>query len=212
MGFNLSHFDLTAFVIDMAVLVIAITLHEFAHAITADRLGDPTPRRDGRISLLPPDHLEPAGTVMMVLSSLTGFGIGWGKPVMVDTRYFRHPARDNALVSLAGPVSNLLQATVFALIIRFVGVASPVMGAFLSAGVLINLSLAFFNLIPISPLDGSWILMAVLPRDMAATYYHWMQRYGALVFLGLVFFFPGVLMHIIGPPVNYVAQVLVGGI
>src|ERR1041385_4814712 len=108
MGVDFSNFDLTRFILMMAVLIIAITIHEFAHAITADRLGDPTPRRQGRISLLPPDHLDPLGTVMMVLSSLTGCGIGWGKPVQTNPGNFRTPRKDQGIVAIAGPISNVL--------------------------------------------------------------------------------------------------------
>jgi Zn-dependent protease len=212
-----SHFDLQIFIISMAVLILAITLHEFAHAITADRLGDPTPRRDGRISLLPPDHLEPFGTVMMVVSAIAGFGLGWGKPVMTNPRNFRKPRRDQAIVAVAGPVSNILQAVVFAMVIRLMDtplldlLRSP-LGLFLLYGVTINLGLAFFNLIPITPLDGSWIITAVLPYDQAMAYWRWMQMYGPYVFLGLIFLAPGVLSGLIGPPVRAVADLLLRGV
>jgi Zn-dependent protease len=211
---HFGQFDITEFIIKMAVLVLAITIHEFAHAITADRLGDPTPRSQGRISLLPPDHLDPVGTLMMVLSSIAGVGIGWGKPVMVNPRNFRNPIRDQAIVSAAGPASNILQAAAFAAIIRYTGALSPAssLEMLLQMGVMINLSLAFFNLIPLMPLDGSWILMAVLPRDLAARYHDWMVAYGALVFLGLVLLAPQVIWSLIGPPVAFMAQLLLGAL
>src|SRR4051812_20105175 len=116
-----SDFDLQRFVIRMAVVVIAITIHEFAHAITADRLGDPTPRRQGRLTLFPTDHLDPIGTIMMVVSALSGYGFGWGKPVQTNPLNFRKPIRDGAIVAIAGPISNILQALVFAVIIHFRG-------------------------------------------------------------------------------------------
>lgn len=219
-------FDPTAFIIRMAVLILAITIHEFAHAFSADRLGDPTPRRQGRISLLPPDHLDPVGTIMMVLSSLTGFGIGWGKPVMVNPMNFRNPLRDHALVSVAGPVSNLLQASVFAVLLRSSGAITPDMRLYdvflmtghgaspvvslLFMGVIINLSLAFFNLVPLAPLDGSWIMMAILPRDLSIRYTEWMMRYGQMVFLLLVLMAPGVLSSLISPPMWATARILLG--
>ena len=129
---------------------------------------------------------------------------------MVDTRYFKHPARDDALVSVAGPLSNLLQATVFAMIIRFGGPFEGPLATILYAGLWINLSLACFNLIPISPLDGSWIMMALLPRDLSLSYSHWMQRYGTLVFIGVVCLQPRLLGMLIGPTVRYMAGFLLG--
>jgi Zn-dependent protease len=214
MGIDLNSFDFQKFILEMAVLIIAITIHEFAHAFSADKLGDPTPRRQGRISLLPPDHLDPVGTIMMVISSISGFGIGWGKPVMTNPSNFRNPRRDGAIVAIAGPISNILQAIVYAAIIRLTGntlftlQASP-LGVFLYYGVIVNLSLAFFNLIPIAPLDGHWIMSAILPYEQSVAYMAWMRAYGPFVFLGLIFLAPGLLNKIIGPPVFYCFKVLV---
>jgi len=201
--------DFQHIVIVLANLILAITVHEFSHAFSADRLGDPTPRRQGRISLLPPDHLDPIGTIMMVITTITGFGIGWGKPVMVNPGNFRNPRRDNGVVAIAGPLSNVVLATLFALVLRF-GVVSTesMLGAFLLAGVLVNLSLFVFNLLPISPLDGSSVLTALLPHDLAMRYRGWMQAYGPLVFLALVLLFPRVLGMVIGPPVDAMMRLL----
>lgn len=201
MGRDFSNFDLQQFIITMGVLVLAITIHEFAHAITADRLGDPTPRRDGRISLFPTDHLDPIGTMMMFLSSLFGVGIGWGKPVMTNPGNFRSPRRDSAIVAIAGPISNILQAIVFAVILRLLSPseeATPI-SSLLQIGVLLNLCLAFFNLIPIAPLDGHWIMAAILPHEVGDRYMHWMRMYGPMIFIGLVLIFPRVLWQIYGP-------------
>src|ERR1043166_5031875 len=190
MGLDLSNFNWQYFALRMAILVIAITVHEFAHAITADKLGDHTPRTQGRISLLPPDHLDPVGTVMMVLSSLVGFGIGWGKPVQTNPGNFRSPRRDQSIVAIAGPISNIIQAIIFALIIRFALSSEPssAVQMFLFFGVSINLSLAFFNLIPIFPLDGWWIMQAILPHELSRRYYNWMITYGQMLFIGLIIF------------------------
>lgn len=207
----LSNFNLNDFIITMSVLIVAITVHEFAHAFTADRLGDPTPRRQGRISLLPPDHLDPVGTLMMAITSITGFGIGWGKPVQTNPGNFRDPRRDQGIVALAGPVSNILQAIVFAVALRVAGTEPSILTTFLYMGVLVNLGLAFFNLLPISPLDGNWIMTALLPRQMAAAYSRWMMQYGPLVFLGIVFLFPRLIFILIGPPVQAVARILLPG-
>ncbi len=199
----------------MAVLIIAITIHEFAHAFTADRLGDDTPRRQGRISLLPPDHLDPLGTIMMAITAWFGFGIGWGKPVMTNPANFRSPRRDQGIVAAAGPLSNLLQAVVFAGVVRltgnepFSGTITP-FGLFLVTGVIVNLALMVFNLLPLKPLDGSWIVTAMLPGQMAYRYEVWMLRYGPMVFLLLVVVFRGALGAIIGPPVRFLSSLLLG--
>jgi Zn-dependent protease len=199
------HRDLSVILIQLVVLVFAITLHEFAHAITADRLGDPTPRRQGRISILPPDHLDPIGTVMMILTTITGFGIGWGKPVMINPMNFRNPRKGNGIVAAAGPISNILQACVYAALFH----AATGFGAgeltmvFLLYGVVINLSLAFFNLIPVGPLDGASVLTAYLPQRQAWAFHAWTQRYGMMAFLALILIGSqiGLLSQIIGPPV-----------
>ena len=112
-------FDPYRFVLTMAALVICITVHEFAHAYSAYRAGDDTPRLQGRISLNPLDHLDPVGTIMMVVSSISGFGIGWGKAVQINPYNFRHPRWDNLRVSLWGPLSNILTAAAVGTIYRF---------------------------------------------------------------------------------------------
>ena len=198
-----SDFNPREFLIRMAVLVLAITVHEFFHAITADRLGDPTPRRQGRLTLFPTDHLDPVGTIMMVVSSISGFGIGWGRPVLTNPLNFRKPVRDGAIVAIAGPFSNILQALVYAVIMHFMGgpsLDSPV-GFFIFMGMFINVSLAFFNMLPIGPLDGHWVIQALLPRDIAERYYRWNLQYGGFIFLGLVLFGGSFLGRLIGPAI-----------
>jgi len=209
---------ITSFLITMAILIIGVTLHEFAHAFAADRLGDDTPRRQGRLSLLPPDHLDPLGTLMMALTAWFGFGLGWGKPVLTNPSRFRNPRRDQGVVAFAGPLSNILQAVAFALVIRFIpglvrdsgGYLSP-LGMFLILGVTINLALAFFNLLPLSPLDGSWIVTALLPARQAYAYQTWMARYGPLVFLLLVLVFRDLVGVILEPPVAFARDLLLSG-
>lgn len=210
--FNLQHFIMT-----MVVLVVALTIHEFAHAITADRLGDPTPRSQGRISLWPTDHLDPIGSIMILVSSLTGFGIGWGKPVMCNDRNFRNPRRDGAIVAVAGPISNILQACAFALLLHLLartGAATGPLFQLVIIGIVVNLSLAFFNLMPIGPLDGHWIMIALLPHTQAAAYRYWNQSAGMIVFLLLIFVGSqmGLIGAIIGPPVSFVMGLLLTGL
>ncbi len=169
-----------AFILSWLVAVtIALTVHEFAHAKVADMAGDGTPRAMGRVSLNPIDHYDPIGTTMIVL-----FGFGWGKPVPINPTNFGYPRRDDALVALAGPGTNIIAAVLFALPLRF-GFAGEY-GQVLQLIVLINLFLAFFNLIPVFPLDGSHILQAILPYEKARIYSGFMQRYGMLLLILII--------------------------
>jgi len=163
-------------------LIIALTIHEFSHSLAADRLGDPTPRSQGRLTLNPLAHLDPLGTLMLIIAHF-----GWGKPVPIDPYNFRSPRRDELLVSLAGPSSNLILALLFTLAIRLF---SP---PFLAATVLflfiqVNVYLAIFNLLPIPPLDGSKIFLNLLPPDIAATWEEALTRYGPILLIILIFF------------------------
>lgn len=207
----------------MAALIICITIHEFAHAYSAYRAGDDTPRRAGRISLNPLDHLDPMGTVMMVVTAIAGFGIGWGKPVGINPYNFRHPRWDNLRVSLWGPMSNILTAVVTGTALRilfhkiYAGgmVPSPVLEnvvMFLITLTLISIGLAVFNLIPISPLDGSHILSALLPLEMARHYDRVMAQYGMFIFLGLILAGGQLLPAILGPPRHFLWNLVTGGL
>jgi Zn-dependent protease len=197
----------------MLILIIAITIHEFAHAIAADRLGDDTPRSQGRLSINPIDHLDPLGTLMMAVSTYTGFGIGWGKPVMTHPDRFRHPRRDILLVAVAGPFSNILQALLFAGAVRLNDAQGwMVPGSpgdqLLTTGILINLALTFFNLIPIPPLDGSKVFSALLPVKHAQVYDQFMGTFGLIIFMVLAF--TRLSTYLIGPPVFYFYTLLAG--
>ena len=207
------HPEVMSFIVTMLVLILAITIHEFAHALAADRLGDDTPRSQGRISINPVDHLDPLGTLMMAITTYTGFGIGWGRPVQTRPSAFRHPRRDLLLVAGAGPVSNVLQALVFAAAVRlnsahdWLPPGSPG-EALLTTGIWINLVLTFFNLIPIPPLDGSKVLSALLPIRHAENYDHFMATFGLILF-GLLAF-THLATYIIEPPVAYFFSLLSG--
>ena len=196
----------------LLAFVLCITVHEFAHAIAADRLGDPTPRRQGRISLNPIDHLDPLGTLMVVLMVVTGArGIGWGKAVQVNPANFRHPRRDMMLVAAAGPFSNLVFAAVLAVVTRlFAPKMTPSLTEFMVYMVYMNIGLMFFNLIPIAPLDGSKILSGLLPADAAYRYELAMFRFGPILLLALVFLVPGVLSVLVGMPTLLVVSRLLG--
>jgi Zn-dependent protease len=170
----LADLDFTEILLAFLVLISSLTFHEAAHAWMANRLGDPTARMLGRLSLNPAVHVELIGTIVFPLIALmTGVPlIGWAKPVPVDPRNLRQPRRDFAIVALAGPVSNLLLASVGAMVLKVLVAGGfgvqPIFGEFLIRFVLINVLLAVFNMIPIPPLDGGNVLMGLLPEPLAA--------------------------------------------
>lgn len=160
-------------------LLLAITIHEFSHALAADLLGDPNPRSNGRLTLNPLAHLDPLGSL-----SLLFFGFGWGKPVETVVSNLRQPRRDIAIISFAGPLSNLLLAVILALILSFT--SSPFLASFLSTVIYVNLTLAIFNLLPVYPLDGEKILLGLLPRQTAFEFQSITRRYGTIILLFLI--------------------------
>lgn len=183
-------------------LLISLAIHEASHAFTADQLGDPTARSLGRLTLNPLAHLDPAGTIALVVSSLFGYGIGWGKPVPVNPYNLRRgplatlpngPLIGMAIVALAGPVSNLLQAIVGAQVLRLGVLPSE----FVSTFIFVNVLLAVFNLIPIPPLDGYRVLLGLLPTGPAYRLAR-LEAWGPGVLILLVFMAPGILQSILG--------------
>jgi Zn-dependent protease len=210
--------DILAAALGFGVLLISLTVHEAAHAWTADRLGDPTARALGRVSLNPAVHVDPIGTLLLPLIAAISHLplIGWAKPVPVNTRNLRDPRRDFMLVAAAGPISNLLQACLAALLLRVYLAAAPGDSA-LTAGPLpalqialllavqINLLLAFFNLIPVPPLDGGNVLLGLLPPNLARTYSR-LRQYGFIVLYALML--TGVASAIIMPPTDFFLRIL----
>ncbi|MCF6355506.1 MAG: site-2 protease family protein [Candidatus Polarisedimenticolaceae bacterium] len=200
-------------------VLFAITVHEAAHGWVANRLGDPTAKQQGRVTLNPIKHIDPLGTVILPLGMylLTGFLFGWAKPVPVDWRNLRNPRRDMALVAIAGPASNLVMALLWALSMQ-VGislleslpwVAYPLiyMG---TAGIMINSILLVLNLLPILPLDGGRIVASLLPAKLAAPYAR-MEPWGLFIIVGLLA--TGMLGSILGPVLStfqYLITSLVG--
>ncbi len=167
----------------------AITVHEYAHAWMADRLGDPTARLAGRLTLNPLKHLDPIGTLLFFIVR-----IGWAKPVPVQPLSFRHPRRDMALVAIAGPVSNVLSAFFFGFLARLLPLGGP-WHLLLVYFVYINLVLAFFNLIPLFPLDGWTVLKFFLPHE---PWVYTLERSGPILLLLLLVMPAFVGFHPIG--------------
>lgn len=194
----------------LLALIIAIPIHEFAHALSAVNNGDDGPRRANRLSIMPWDHFDPFGAFFCIMSAITGFGIGWGKPVMVNPNVLHNPKWGMCKIAAWGPTSNLLLAILFALPIRF-GVAQGQAGMLLYYFVVVNLSLMLFNLIPIGPLDGAKVLVAFLPDRLAFEFTRFMERYGMLMLFGLIFFGQGLLDILIGVPLVRILLFLLGG-
>jgi Zn-dependent protease len=177
-------------------VIFAITVHEVAHGWVAKKYGDNTASRLGRLTLNPVKHVDLFGTIIvpgLLLMTGTGFIFGWAKPVPVDASNFKRPLQDMAIVALAGPVSNLIMAFIWALIIRlgiFIGTNAEAISLPLIytgvAGISINLVLAMINLLPIPPLDGSRILTGILPSYWAWQYNR-LERYGFILLLVLLY-------------------------
>lgn len=183
-------------------LLLAISVHEFAHAFLADRFGDPTPRLAGRVTLNPLAHLDPLGTLTLIL-----FRFGWGKPVPVNNRYFRNPILDEIQVSLAGPFANLALATLMGLIIRLASSLLPTpLIEFLLVAIQINLVLMVFNLIPIPPLDGSRILRLFVPANV----YLFIEQFGLFLLLFIFFLGGGLLTTLFNVTVIPLFQIITG--
>jgi len=188
--------DLSQFPIMIVAILVALTVHEWAHAFVAWKLGDDTARWAGRLTLNPLAHLDPVGAILFLL-----VGFGWAKPVPVDVRNFRHPVRDAALVAVAGPLSNLILAFLAAAILTVVPIdvavlgggagldaasaARNIAGMFLVYSLRLNLALMAFNLLPIPPLDGSNILRLFIPWQLRDRYEEFM-RYGPWILLGVI--------------------------
>jgi Zn-dependent protease len=202
--------DFAGVFIAFLVLLFSLTVHEAAHALTADRLGDPTARLLGRVSLNPAVHIDPLGTIVLpLIAIISNFPIlGWAKPVPVNiTRLRGHWKRKYMLIAAAGPASNLVLAVIASLLLHFVPVAGALQEAALAPlarlfreAVFINVLLAVFNMVPVPPLDGGNVLAGVL-RGPVAEMYERLRPYGFLILYGLMF--TGILTMIILPPARF---------
>ncbi len=185
-------------VLQIPALLLAVTVHELAHALVADRLGDPTARLQGRITLNPLPHIDPLGALAFVIA-----GFGWAKPVPVNAFNLRHPVRDMALVAVAGPLSNFVMAFLGLLTLALVApliqsplIAEPVRGMLLYV-YLFNLGLGIFNLIPLPPLDGGHFLPYFLPRGSRWVLLQQVEQMGPIILILLVV--SGATRYIMGP-------------
>lgn len=205
------------FITDLIILapplLLALTFHEFAHGYIAHRLGDPTARLAGRLTLNPLRHLDPIGTIAFFFIKF-----GWAKPVPVNPRYFRNPKTDMLWVALAGPITNLALALISAIFAKFIIAIAHLLPSstvvmailvpliyMLKASVWINLVLCIFNFLPIPPLDGSRILTGLLPDDLARSYLK-IERYGFVLILILAF--SGILSKVILPIIYFANNLL----
>ena len=208
----MQYLDFAGIFISFIVLLFSLTVHEMAHAWTADRFGDPTARLLGRVSLNPIVHADLIGTVIFPLVSLLSGAmlIGWAKPVPVNLRFLRHPRRDYMLVAAAGPVSNLMLAVFAAILLAIVPISPQTLGesnvsvpiaTFLSRLVYLNVLLAVFNMLPIPPLDGGNVLAGLLPPNLSAQF-NKVRPYGFVLLYALIL--SNGFSYIVIPPARFI--------
>ena len=199
--------DIGQLLVILPVLLLSLTIHETAHAVTADWYGDPTARRLGRISLNPAVHVDPVGTVILPLIGILagGFVFGWAKPVPVNPANLQRPRQDFLVIAAAGPASNIALAVGASWLLASVGLEAAegwagAVATFAFAMLQLNLLLAVFNMIPVPPLDGGNVLAGLLPEWLAEPYDRLVRPYGFLILLVLMA--TGWLYRLIGPPMS----------
>lgn len=219
------NFDLQGTLMMLPGLILALTFHEYAHAKTADKLGDPTPESQGRLTLNPMAHMDPMGTICLLFARF-----GWGRPVQVNPSYFRNPAKANMQVALAGPVMNFILAFVLYVILALIILLTPVppLGSTLPMpaasqtwwiiyeivfyAAMLNVSLGVFNLIPVPPLDGSKIFAYFL-RGKAREFLYTLENYSGIIIF--ILFITEIPSYIVAPLVSWISQgmlILIGWI
>lgn len=205
----------------VGALLVAITVHECAHAWAAEQLGDPTARLMGRVSLNPLVHLDPMGTVMMAVTAVMGMGIGWGKPVPVSPHRLRYgPRLGNGIVALAGPAANLLTALALGLVLRLLPGSLFGVGGMLATVAFTNIVIAMFNLLPIPPLDGHSVLLGLLSLSRSRVAWQvsqfmlTLQRQGPMVLIFVIILTQlagfNLIGWLIGPPTRLLFRIIAG--
>lgn len=200
-----------SFIIFVGVLLITLAVHEYAHARAAEELGDPTARLMGRLTLNPLAHIDPIGSLMILL-----VGFGWGKPVPFDPYNLKNPRKDSAIISIVGPLSNFVMAIIGAVLLRaLMGIDMGVLSSFaiviLPFFIQINLVLGLFNLLPFAPLDGFKVVAGIIPEDQAKEWYS-LEKYGFLFLLAFILPLMGnrsMLDIVLDPAVSFFYQLLV---
>lgn len=218
--------DITGMLLTILILappiLLALTVHEVSHGVVAYVRGDPTARQAGRLTMNPFRHLDPMGTLVFFITAWMGAGIGWARPVPVNPTRLRDPRHDMVLVSAAGPVANILTGAAVGLVFRLLielglfrefSESKLILAQMLKVGVYVNMVLAFFNLIPLPPLDGSGVVGGLLsPR--AEVRYRQAARYGLLILLALIFLpswvpgFPDLIGMFVVRPAHWLAELI----
>ncbi|MCB1217226.1 site-2 protease family protein [bacterium] len=208
------HFDLLYFLTAIPLILLSLALHEYGHAAMANALGDPTPRLQGRVTLNPIKHLDPAGTIMIIMSSFMGFGFGWGKPVQTNPTYYSNYRRDTILVAIAGPAMNLCQLMLTVGIANVLFTMGTEIGSWghlvLRIFIMINIVLMFFNLIPLPPLDGGHVAAMLLPHPYGRQLQELGMR-GVTFLILMALMFTGLLSLYLGFIVNWVLRLIGSG-
>lgn len=186
-------------VLSLCIFFAAVVIHEFSHAFIANKCGDSTARRSGRLTLNPLAHIDPFGTILLPLFLILMNApvlLGWAKPVPISFASLKNPRRDMMMVGLAGPLANFLSAILAGILIKYVFLNQEIISAVLQSFMVISVVLGVFNLIPIPPLDGSRVLLGALPKELAIRYAA-LERYGFLIVFALVYI--GLLDRIVWP-------------
>ncbi len=210
---------LADFILAIPVILLSLAIHEFSHGKAADMLGDPTPRAHGRLTLNPISHLDPIGALVLLLTQR----FGWAKPVPINPYNFRNPRQDILVVSLAGPLSNVVLSFIFAQAYRIMYMAivaghlplpqdnmTGIVFKMLEIGIVLNLALAFFNLLPVPPLDGSKILRGIIPHQWSHYLDFFEGPYGFMVVLLLLV--TGVIGAILSPFIMFFTRLFLIGL